>query len=476
VPLLQFRDLDDAVAFVRDRNVQMVDLRFCGLWGQWHHVSLPAGRLSPVLLERGIGFDGSALGIKSVKAGDMTLVPDLAAGFLDPWTDVPMLTFICQAFEAGTREPSPYDPRLIARRAEEVLAQSGVADRSVWGPEFEFYLFDSVAIENAMQVASYRVESAEGAWRRSQPGSGYVLPAHGGYHAAPPFDRLHNARTKISLALEAMGIEVKYHHHEVGGPGQCEIEIPLLPAIQAADAVMLVKYAVRMTALDLGLTATFLPKPLHGEAGSGMHFHQCLWKGGKNAFYNAAGYAHLSAAARHYIGGLLSHGPAVMGLTNPTTNSYRRLVPGFEAPVSAIFSLANRSAAVRIPKYADRPESTRIEFRPPDALGNPYLSLAAQLLAGLDGIRRRLDPSALGFGPVDDDIFAWPAERRATIKALPTALSEALTALERDRAFLTADGVFTDEMLDRWIAQRRGEEREVQLRPHPYEIELYYGM
>jgi len=476
VPLLQFRDLDDAVAFVRDRGVQMVDLRFCGLWGQWHHVSLPAGRLSPVLLERGIGFDGSALGIKSVKAGDMTLVPDLAAAFLDPWMDVPTLTFICQAFEAGTREPSPYDPRLIARRAEEALARSGVADRSVWGPEFEFYLFDSVAVENAMHVASYRVESAEGAWRRSQPGSGYLLPAHGGYHAAPPFDRLHDARTRISLALETMGIEVKYHHHEVGGPGQCEIEIPLLPAVQAADAVMLVKYAVWMTALRLGLTATFLPKPLHGEAGSGMHYHQCLWKGNRNVFHHAAGYAHLSATARHYIGGLLEHGPAVMGLTNPTTNSYRRLVPGFEAPVSAIFSLANRSAAVRIPKYADRPETTRMEFRPPDALGNPYLSLAAQLLAGLDGIRRKLDPSALGFGPVDDDIFAWPAERRATIKALPTALSEALAALERDRAFLTADGVFTDDMLDRWVGQRRAEERAVQLRPHPYEIELYYGL
>jgi glutamine synthetase len=230
-----------------------------------------------------------------------------------------------------------------------------------------------------------------------------------------------------------------------------------------------------MTALELGLTATILPKPLHGEAGSGMHFHQCLWKGSNNVFHHAAGYAHLSTTARQYIGGLLTHGPAVMGLTNPTTNSYRRLVPGFEAPVSAIFSLANRSAAIRIPKYADRPESTRMEFRPPDALGNPYLSIAAQLLAGLDGIRHGLDPSALGFGPVDDDIFSWPADRRASIKALPTALGEALAALERDRAFLTTEGAFTEEVLDRWIAKRRAEERDVQLRPHPYEIELYYG-
>ena len=474
--MLQFENLTDVQTFVRDRRIQMVDLRFCGLWGQWHHVSLPAARLGPTVLERGIGFDGSALGIKSVKAGDMTLVPDLGAGFVDPWAAVPTLAFICQAFEAGTREPSPYDPRLVTRRAEEVLAGSGIADRSMWGPEFEFYLFDSVAVENSLHVASYRIESAEGAWRRAQPGSGYVIPIHGGYHAAPPFDRLHDARTRITLALEAMGIEVKYHHHEVGGPGQCEIEIPLLPALRAADAVMLVKYAVRMTALELGLTATFLPKPLHGEAGSGMHYHQCLWRGDTNAFHAADGYAHLSDAARQYIAGLLTNGPAVMGLTNPTTNSYRRLVPGFEAPVSAFFSLANRSAAVRIPKYADRPESTRMEFRPPDAMGNPYFSIAAQLLAGLDGIRRRLDPTALGFGPVDDDIFAWTPERRAQVRALPTSLGEALCALERDREFLTAHGVFTDEVLDRWIAKRRAEERDVQVRPHPYEIELYYGM
>jgi glutamine synthetase len=439
-------------------------------------VTLPARRLTPVLLERGIGFDGSALGIKSVKAGDMTLVPDLGAAFVDPWSDVPTLAFLCEAFEAGTREPSPYDPRLIARRAEGLLKESGVADRSVWGPEFEFYLFDSVSIENGMHVASYRVESAEGAWRRAAPGTGYVIADHGGYHASPPHDRLHGARTKIALALEAMGVEVKYHHHEVGGPGQCEIEIPLLPALAAADAVMMVKYAVRMTAIELGLTATFLPKPLHGEAGSGMHFHQCLWQGETNAFYDPAGYGKLSLAARQYIAGLLVHGAAVMGLTNPSTNSYRRLVPGFEAPVSAIFSVANRSAAIRIPKYADRPESVRMEFRPPDALGNPYLSLAAQLLAGLDGIRNRLDPTALGFGPVDDDIFGWPPERRVQIKALPTSLGDALGALERDRAFLLTGGAFTEEVLDRWIAKKRAEERDVQLRPHPYEIELYYGM
>ena len=474
--MLGFEHLDDALGYIREHGIVMVDLRFCGLWGQWHHVTLPAARLTAPLLERGVGFDGSALGIKSVKAGDMTLVPDLQAAFVDPWAEVPTLAFLCQAFEAGTREPSEYDPRLIARRAEAALAECGAADRSVWGPEFEFYLFDSVAIENSMHVASYRVESAEGAWRRSEPGSGYAIPPHGGDHAAPPQDRLHGARTRIVLALEKLGIEVKYHHHEVGGPGQCEIEIPLLPMLQAADAVMLVKYAIKMTALELGLTATFLPKPLHGEAGSGMHFHQCLWLGDRNAFHDPSGYAHLSTTAHAYVAGLLSHGPAVMGLTNPSTNSYRRLVPGFEAPVTAIFSLANRSAAIRIPKYADRPESTRIEFRPPDAMANPYFAIAAQLLAGVAGIRDRLDPTALGFGPVDDDVFTWPAERRAQIKALPTSLGQALDALDHDRAFLTHSGAFTDEVIDRWLVRKREEERDVQVRPHPYEIEIYYGL
>jgi glutamine synthetase len=472
----RFATIDDAMAFVRDRAIAMVDLRFCDLWGRWHHVSLPARRLSPTLLERGVGFDGSAMGMRSVKAGDMVLLPDLGAAFVDPWCEAPTLAFLCQGAEAETRLPSPFDPRGILRRAEGALVASGLADRSVWGPEFEFYLFDSVSVENAVNGAAYRVESAEGEWRRRRSGTGYTNPRRGGYHAMPPQDRLHDARTRIALALDEMGIEVKYHHHEVGGPGQCEIEIPLLPALDAADAVMLVKHAVRMTAVERGFTATFLPKPLHGEAGSGMHFHQCLWRDRENLFHDPAGYGHLSGAAHHYIAGLLAHGPAVMGLTNPTTNSYRRLVPGFEAPVSAIYSLGNRSAAVRIPAYADRPESTRFEFRPPDGMGNPYLTIAAQLLAGLDGMLRCLDPEALGFGPVDADIFSWSAERRAEIRALPTSLSQALDALDGDRGFLLEGDAFSDEVLDRWIARRRAEERELLDRPHPYEYELYYDL
>ena len=471
-----FRSFDDAASYIRDHGIVMVDLKFCDLWGRWHHVTLPAPRFTRGLLERGVGFDGSSVGFKTVSAGDMVLQPDLEAAFPDPFHDVPTLSFICRTLEADTRQPFPYDPRNIARRAEAFLRDTGIGDRSVWGPEFEFYLFDGVSFENSLNTASYRVESSEGGWNSRSLGSGYTIPAHGGYHAIPPHDHLHNARTKICLALAEMGVEVKYHHHEVGGPGQCEIEIPLLPLAQATDAILLVKYVVRMTAIQLGMTATFLPKPLHGEAGSGMHFHQCLWKGTTNLFHDASGYGAMSETGRQFIAGILAHGGAVMAWTNASTNSYRRLVPGFEAPVSAIYSIGNRSAAIRIPKYANQPESSRFEFRPPDATGNPYLMVAAQLMAGLDGIRKQMDPTALGFGPVDEDIFTWGAEKRAQIRALPTSLGQSIDALEADHAFLLEGDVFSADIVERWIARKRAEERDVLNRPHPYEIELYYDL
>ncbi|HVN33174.1 MAG TPA: type I glutamate--ammonia ligase [Thermoanaerobaculaceae bacterium] len=471
-----FHDFEEAQSFVRENGIEMVDLKFCDLWGRWHHVTVPASRFTPALMEKGVGFDGSSVGFKAVSAGDMVVVPDLETGFVDPFWEVPTLSFVCATHEADTRQLFPYDPRNIARRAEQHLSESGVADWSRWGPEFEFYLFDGVSYENGMNVASYRVESAEADWGSSKLGSGYNIPRHGGYHAIPPQDHLYNARARITMALQAMGIEVKYHHHEVGGPGQCEIETRFMPMLKAGDTTMLVKYVTRMTATAMGMTATFMPKPLHGEAGSGMHFHQQLWKNGTNLFFDSNGHGSTSEVARSYIAGLLLHGGAVMAFTNPSTNSYRRLIPGFEAPVSAIFSVGNRSAAIRIPKYANRPESARFEFRPPDATCNPYLALAAQLMAGLDGIRNRLDPSALGFGPVDENIFAWPAEKRDKIKALPTSLEDATNALEHDHAFLLEGEVFSKDLIERWIARKRWEEREVRNRPHPYEIELYYGL
>jgi glutamine synthetase len=471
-----FDSFEEARTFVRDNSIEMVDLKFCDAWGRWHHVTIPASHFTEALLEKGVAFDGSSVGFKSVSAGDMVMVPDLGTGFLDSFCEVPTLSFVCTVLEADTRQLFPYDPRNIARRAEEHLRSTGMAEASSWGPEFEFYVFDGVSYENGMNVASYRVESVEADWRSHELGSGYSIPRHGGYHAIPPHDHLHNLRTRVALTLHAMGVETKYHHHEVGGPGQCEIETPMLPLLRAADAVMLVKYVARMTAAATGMTATFMPKPLYGEAGSGMHFHQQLWRGATNLFYDAAGYGSLSALARAYLAGLLVHGGAVMAFTNPSTNSYRRLVPGYEAPVSAIFSVGNRSAAIRIPKYANEPASARIEFRPPDATANPYLAVAAQLLAGIDGITRALDPAQLGFGPVDENVFSWPPEKRSRIKALPTSLDEALSALEADHDFLLAGGVFSLDLIERWVARKRTEEREVRNRPHPYEIELYYGV
>lgn len=471
-----FDSYESAAGFINDRNIVMVDLKFCDLPGRWRHVTFPAARFTKDLLESGVGVDGSSLGLKSVKSGDMVLVPDLSTGFVDPFWEEATLSFLGRALEADTRAPFSHDPRTVASRAEGALQASGFGERSLWGPEFEFYVFDGVSYENGMNVAAYRVESAEADWRSHELGSGYRIPRHGGYHAIPPQDHLFDLRTEISLELEAMGVPVKYHHHEVGGPGQCEIEIPLLPLVRAADATLLAKYVARMTARRRGMTATFMPKPLYGEAGSGMHCHQQVWDRDRNAFYDALGYGSLSDLARSYLGGLLAHGPAVMAFTNPSTNSYRRLVPGFEAPVSTIYSLGNRSAAIRIPRYANKPDSARFEFRPPDATCNPYLAMAAQLLAGLDGIKRRLDPTSLGFGPVDEDVFSWPPEKRAQIRALPTSLDEALDALERDHAFLLEGGAFTEELVQQWLKRKRAEDREVRNRPHPYEIELYYDL
>jgi glutamine synthetase len=472
-----FKDFQEARRHIEKAGVRMVDLKFVDLWGGWHHVTVPASQFDEALYEEGLGFDGSSVGFKTVSSGDMVLRPDLATGAMDPFYEAATLGFICTILEADTKEPFPHDPRNTADRAEAYLRETGIADHSLWGPEFEFYVFDRVSFENGINTASYRVDSAEAEWAASNGGRGHVIPLHGGYHAMPPADRLANLRSEISLHAEAMGVGVKYHHHEVGGPGQVELEIALTGPMQAGDNGMIVKYVSKMVADRHGQTATFMPKPLFGEAGSGMHFHQHLFRDAVNLFYDADGYGLLSDTARWYIGGLLLHAPALLGLTNPSTNSYRRLVPGFEAPVRTFFSLANRSAAVRVPKYATTPDTVRIEFRPPDATGNLYLSMAAQLMAGIDGIRRRIDPTEHGFGPIDQNVFAFSAEEAARIGQLPVSLDEALQALADDQEFLLAGDVFSAELLERWIRTKR--ERDVQAirtRPHPYEVKLYFDV
>jgi glutamine synthetase len=473
---MMFQDFSAAAAFVREHDVRMIDLKFTDLWGRWRHVTLSATEFVPKLMSAGVGFDGSSVGLRSVKSGDMALIPDLSTGRLDPFWETLTLSFICFTVEADSKQLYFRDPRVIARRAEEYMVATGIAGESRWGPEFEFYVFDKVSFENGVNVSSYRVDSVEADWHSAEGGHGHYVPLHGGYHAIPPKDQLFNLRARIATTLEGMGIPVKYHHHEVGGPGQCEIETPLMGLLSAADAAQTLKYVAKMVARQAAQTVTFMPKPLYGEAGNGMHFHQQLFKGGVNQFYDPTGYTLLSKTALYYIGGLLTHAPALLAFTNPSTNSYRRLIPGYEAPVNCFFSKGNRSAAIRVPAYATEPEKVRFEYRPPDATCNPYLAMAAMLMAGLDGIYRQIDPTAAGFGPIDENIFDWSPERLATIQALPTSLKEALDALKADHAFLLAGDVFEEEMIADWIKVKLGEVYAVRNRPHPYEVQLYFDL
>ncbi len=474
-----FQDLNQVQETIREEQIAMIDFKFCDLDGRWHHLSMPAARFDEHVVEHGVGFDGSSVGFAALEAGDMAMLPDLATGFRDPFFDVPTLSFICDIVEADTRRFSPLDPRGTAKRAEAYLRQSGIATESLWLPELEFYLFDRVLYGSGVNHAAYRVDAVEAYWN-SEGGElqnyGFQIPPHGGYHAIPPADSAFNLRCEMVGILEQVGVPVKYHHHEVGGPGQCEIELPLAPLTNCGDQVMLAKYVIRMTAYRHGKTAVFLPKPLYNEAGSGLHFHQTLRRNSDPVFYDPEGYAGLSGTCLHYIAGLLLHSPAVLALTNPTTNSYRRLVPGFEAPVSLFFSLANRSAAIRVPKYTTTPESKRFEFRPPDATCNPYLAVVAQLMAGIDGIQRQIDPAAEGFGPIDENVFEWPEERRRQIRSLPSSLPEALQALRQDHDFLLQGEIFTEAIIGAWIRAREKDVWDVAVRPHPYEMDLYFDL
>lgn len=469
-----FNTFNDARTYVHEQGFKMIDLKFTDLAGRWRHVTLPVSQFNEQLMRDGVGFDGSSVGLRSLQSGDMVLLPDLTTAFHDTFWELPTLSFICSVYEADSKQPFQRDPRNVARRAEAYMRSLGVATESRWGPEYEFYVFDRVTYENEVNAAAYRVDSCEADWQSAHGGTGYVVSRHGGYHVIPPKDRLYNLRSEMSQLIEAMGIEVRYHHHEVGGPGQCEIEIPLMGLVPAGDASQMIKYVTKMVADRHNQTATFMPKPLYGEAGSGMHFHQQLFQGDVNLFYDPHGHGKLSQTALWYIAGLLHHGAAVLAFTNPSTNSYRRLVPGYEAPINAFFSLGNRSAAIRVPKYADQPDTARFEFRPPDATCNIYLALAAQLMAGLDGIRQQMDPTALGFGPIDENIFTWTDAQRAAIKPLPSSLNEALDALARDHDFLLAGNVFDDGQIADWIKVKTEEHRSVRNRPHPYEVALYY--
>jgi glutamine synthetase len=473
------KTIDELITYVRDKHVQMVDLRFVDLFGAWHHVTIPTSQVDETLVTGGVPFDGSAIpGFKGVQAGDMVLVPDVTTALTDPFWDQSTLGIICNLAEAGTMVPFANDPRTVATRAEKLLDAQGIAERSLWGPEFEFYIFDKIVYTNDINIAYYRIDSEEADWNTgAEEGQnlGGKIPRRGGYHAMPPLDSLYNVRAEMARQIEDAGIAVRYHHHEVGGPGQSEIEINLLPLLKAADAAMLIKYITKMVAREAGKTVTYMPKPLYNEAGSGMHFHQFLMRGDESLFFEEGQYASLSALARQYIGGMLRHGRALLALTNPSTNSFKRLVPGFEAPVSLCYGLANRSAAIRIPKYVDSVHEKRIEFRPPDGTCNVYLAMAAQLMAGIDGIINEVDPEKEGFGPIDFNLFDVPEAERERIGKLPTSLKESLQALEDDHEFLLRGKVFSREMIQVWIESKlKREYEEVRNRPHPYEMSLYF--
>ncbi|NOZ07087.1 MAG: type I glutamate--ammonia ligase [Chloroflexi bacterium] len=456
-------------------EVKIVDVRFTDLFGTWHHFSLPARELTEDLFEEGIGFDGSSIrGFQQIHESDMILLPDPGTAFMDPALEVPTLSIMCDIYNPLTREPYTRDPRFVAKKAENYLKQTGLADTSYWGPEAEFFLFDDVRYSTGPNSSFYMVDSVEGWWNSGkdmEPNFGAQILPKRGYFPVPPADTLQDVRSKIVLALEAAGVEVEVHHHEVATAGQAEIDLRYAPLLQMADNMMIYKYIVKTIARQNDTTATFMPKPLFGDNGSGMHVHQSLWLGDQNIFFDEAGYALTSEITRYYIGGLLKHAPALLAFAAPTTNSYRRLIPGFEAPVILAYSQRNRSACIRIPMYSASPAAKRLEFRTPDPSCNPYLTFAALLMAGLDGIENRIDPGE----PMDKDLYDLPPEEFEQLNQVPGSLEEVLTALEEDNDFLTKGGVFTPDLIETYIAYKRENEVDaVHLRPHPHEFVLYF--
>lgn len=476
-----FKSIEEALRFIKDEQVDMVDLRYTDLVGRMHHVTVPGPTVSDKTFLSGVAFDSSSVpGFKSIAAGDMVVIADVSTGRMDPFYEAKTLAFTCDVREADTLAEFPGDPRTVLKKAVAYLHSLKIADGAYFSPEYEFNIFDGVRYNNSLHTGSYEILSSATNWANNDEEDdlmGHKVPHQLGYHVMPPKDRYHDLRSEMVKYMLDNRIPVKYHHHEVGAPGQVEIEVLFEEPLKAADDGVITKYLLQMTALSHGKTVTFMPKPLLDSAGNGMHFHQFLHKDGKSLFYKKGGEANFSDMGLQYIAGLLFHTPAVMAFTNPSTNSYKRLVPGFEAPTKIFFGLANRSAAIRIPKYDDNEQLKRMEFRPGDATGNMYLSIAAQLLAGLNGIVKKIDHKKHNFGPINVSLHDLPEEELAKIKSVPRSLSDAMDCVSRDREFLTASGAFSDELIDGWIDYKMKKEYYVvRNRPHPYEIELYFDL
>jgi len=473
----------EVLEFVRQNKVEMVDLKFNDLPGLWQHFSMPASELTEMddltqsIFVEGVGFDGSSIrGFQEIQESDMILVPDPTTAVMDPATEIPTLSMICDIYDPLSRKPYTRDPRYVAKKAEAYLKASGIADESFWGPEMEFFIFDDIRFQQNEHCGYYFLDSVEGDWntgREEKPNLGYKPRYKEGYFPVPPHDSQQDLRSEMVLTLGRTGVPVEVHHHEVATAGQAEIDMKFDSLVRMADKCMIYKYVVKNVARKHGKVATFMPKPIFQDNGSGMHTHQSLWKAGKNIFFDPKGYALISETARHYIGGLLKHANSLCALTAPTTNSYKRLVPGYEAPVNLVYSQRNRSACVRIPVYTANPRTKRVEFRPPDGSANPYLAFAAMLLAGLDGIENSIDPGP----PLDKNTYELTEEEARGIPTTPGSLEEAITALEKDHDYLLAGGVFTPDVIDVWIRYKREQDvAEMRIRPHPHEFYLYFDV
>ena len=460
----------------KKNEVKIVDIKFMDLLGTWQHFSVPTSELEESLFEDGLGFDGSSIrGWQAINNSDMLVMPDPTTAMMDPFMNDSTLSLLCNIVDPITKELYSKDPRNVAQKAEAYLKATGIGDTAYFGPEAEFFVFDDVRYQNDSNQCFYAVDSEEGTWnsgRDEEPNLGYKPRHKEGYFPVSPSDSLQDIRSEMLLTMEAVGIEMECHHHEVATGGQCEIDMRFAPLVKCADNLMWYKYIVKNVAKRHGKTATFMPKPLFGDNGTGMHVHQSIWKSGKPLFAGN-GYAGFSEMGLHYIGGILKHARAICAFAAPTTNSYKRLVPGFEAPVNLAYSSRNRSAAVRIPMYSPSPKAKRCEVRFPDPSSNGYLAFAVMLMAGLDGIENKIDPGE----PMDKDIYAMGREELANIPTLPGSLDEALDALEADQDFMLKGDVFTQDLIDTWIEYKRENETDqLRLRPHPYELYMYYDV
>ncbi|MGV0354116.1 type I glutamate--ammonia ligase [Corynebacterium confusum] len=476
---MAFETVQDIVKFIQDEDVRFVDIRFTDVPGIEHHFSIPSSEFDEDAAAEGLAFDGSSIrGFTSIDESDMTLLPDPSSAMIDPFRTEKTLNIKCFVHDPFTLEPFSRDPRNIARKAEEYLNSTGIADTCFFGAEAEFYVFDSVRYSTDVHEGFFKVDSDEGWWNRSAetnidgtPNTGYKTRVKGGYFPTAPYDKTGEVRDAMVRNLQDAGFDVERFHHEVGTGGQNEINYRFNSMLHAADDVQSFKYIIKNTAAAYGKTATFMPKPLAGDNGSGMHAHMSLWKDGTPLFHDESGYGGLSDTARYYIGGILHHAGAVLAFTNPTLNSYHRLVPGFEAPINLVYSQRNRSAAIRIPITGSNPKAKRIEFRAPDPSGNPYLGFAAMMLAGIDGVKNRLEPHA----PVDKDLYELPPEEAASIPQAPTSLEASLEALRNDMDFLTEGDVFTEDLIESYIKLKEDEEiTPARLRPTPLEYEMYF--